>query len=438
MSGLLFFSSCSTLKVRNLNLSPSNRTPARATSQTCSESLHHFLESTKNLRSRDLGVEEELQALDDFWKISDPFEVRNPAGLKSILTYSTDSELSDQDVFRMLLKEPDLAAQLADQLIKVPLETLLSDLHLSQKQFQTFALRKGVSKTEKAYKPTDLNPDYFSFMFAKQKPSLPISTPISGEVILEPLLQKYLDLVAEALQRQQPKFHAHFDPLGPIEVSHKTFETTPLDFATTLQKHHKLFKFPMSHLHLGVESSQITTPQATAIGRAIEVQIIFDLIAQEAHPKNALAVSWGSTLGISNRGLVFVKAEAFSTTHGKAHDIELRQYNNLPHGLRILSFASFMAKDPEKIIVFEEVMQRGTKLDQFWGAAAGALKYVAKIIEANSQDPSLKKLTPELRRLSELAQESENIAPQVRKEIYQLIVSNNLVEKLRLNLFLRE
>lgn len=127
-------------------------TMAEARVLKCSAILKGRAESVGAVANEDIAL------IQRFWLTEDQIPLEPGSNKTPLLTFSTDSELTNADVLRLLLRHPRLLEKYERSLSGFSVDSVLRKLNVSLAQFKHFALRRGVDKEKNFYKPTEGRP----------------------------------------------------------------------------------------------------------------------------------------------------------------------------------------------------------------------------------------------------------------------------------------
>lgn len=378
-----------------------------------------------------------------FWQSSEPILVEGKP-----LTFSMDSEISIENAFRELVKDKKSMDQLyapmwytkealeilngvpagALEFPKVAVKDLLTTLKVSQAQFQTFALRKGIDKTLSTYSLLDLNPAYFAQAFFHLVPQGP-----ERITFFHHLRTTFLDLMHE---RGLP-VNAHFDG-GNIELTHKTWETSPAKYGKLVREDlHKKIKDPQTHLHIGIPS-EVPESKLFAITRAAETRVILVMAKNWYKGRRALAHFRGTALvknveeSAKERGVIRLGVNEWSEPH-LTHNLEIRQWSDIEEGMDNIKFAARLASNHHRVRVIENFDVKQIT-DKITGNLYGALRYASMILSA-SKDPASKKMAKELSALARPIKKSEDMTDAWREEVSAYLNKYSVLDRLDFDAF---
>jgi hypothetical protein len=365
-------------------------------------------------------------------KIRETVTGGNPRSEKLSLTYSMDPEFSEANVFRYIMKDPERVERLRQVCVDVSKSDILKLLKMSERQFNRFALRKGVDPSKTKLQAVDLNPEEFQYilsnylLFNKSKWS-------------NLFYATRAEFVSKLRERGFPvKESGH-----SMEIAHESFETDLSLFKDLMNRLHKEVREPRSHFHIGLPSATVTRSQALSISRALETKVVLRLALEEPESQDNLAREHKGTPLAKNfdRGIVYLKYDEFKSPV-LSHDLELREWMDLDHGLEMVDFASKLASDRERLVQSDEDFGRRQQepsialVDPRLGNLKGALEYTGMLLKKRDV-PSQTLIGEQLEKLaSEITEEDTPV--NLRKTIRSYLMKNHVLEMLDESVFLTE
>jgi hypothetical protein len=371
------------------------------------------------------------------WERTAPVMLEGPRGKQLPITFSHDTEVLFDETLEFVQRRPEAFARVAAMAKQVPSSHFQSVLQMSPKQFNIFALRKGVDRRQtETLSVLDLNPAHFYSYVERVN-----GTPAFKEI--EPLLIALTEEVRVALSSGGLSLESHIDPYGCSEFTHASSEQNPSAFRSQVMEVHRPFKTPGSHVHLGLPSEVVSKPQATAIARALATRTMIAIAAES--PK---AGKWpqptnrGSVLsGDGWKGLLALYFDRFKQPV-PAHDLEIRRGRNLQHALELGEFGVRLAQQHDQLEVSARRFGNGAQ-DPYWGDIQGALDYAGTML-SRAIDPErrmvgegLLALTEEVcrhqpapRRINEHDLPQRELPPDLRKKVHEFIKRNQVEELL--------
>ncbi len=304
----------------------------------------------------------------DLWLRAEPILLTSPDGKARPLTFANDSELGFADAYRVVSTSSESLSELAELFEPRPVSAWTQELHMSEKQFVQFGLRKGVAKDKPKYLATELGPasfeqaltqgDSYAYTAADQS-SLAGRVNLLLPELLEPLLRAKgypVSVVAEVA--------------GGAEVKHQSFETSPQAFATYIRSFHRDFERANTHLHFGLPGKAISAAQGREIAHSLETRTVLALAAASDDPGEPIAINHGTVLGgRPGKGTVSWGPERFKKPE-PTHDVELRQWNSIEHGMSLIHSAAELAQNAARLRLFEG-RDFGGQLDPYLGNISG-------------------------------------------------------------------
>ena len=375
-----------------------------------------------------------LSEPENIWLRDAPIELTARDGSKVKLTFSNDTELSMQETFRIFQSDPKafqkLEKEVLEQLGKYTVRDLMEDLGLSKKQFEIFALRKGIPRGQRSYSITELSPRYFALMWDRLESRLPSRL----ETISENIQKTFTKVLRNRGYPIQTTLEESF-----FEIAHESSVSSPKAFREYITRLHKDVQAPETHLHLGLPDAAINAKEAQAIARAQETKVVLGVLRNhdDFNYLQEATYNFGSPLAnYSERGFVFLKDKAFSKPH-LAHDLEFRQFDNLEHGMELVQSSVNLAKNRDRLKIIDQPFGRLGIRSFYAGNLNGALEYAGTLFDTTS-DEALKQLGKKLKQLAKEVVES-NGAPSLPlwKKIHNTLRDEKVLEKLNDELFLK-
>ena len=267
------------------------------------------------------------------------------------LTFSFDSEIPYDDVFRLFLETRE-DFQALDEVLKGQLFTkqaLIRILKISEKQIQAgFVLRRGIPMDQGKYRMTDLNPRFFGLLFDAKLVNI---------LNINPESRKIMKLLEGILRKRGFNISAHLD-CGFIEITHESWETVPSSFMRIVGNIHSTFKRPQMHLHIGIPSV-VSEKEMLGIARAVESKVILDMLVFDPTEGEALKYRKGSALRTDpnpqTKGVIRLGVREWKKPGpARSHNLEIRQWLDLNHGLGLLEFASHLAMNHQSLSLLDD------------------------------------------------------------------------------------
>jgi hypothetical protein len=228
-----------------------------------------------------------------------------------------------------------------------------------------------------------------------------------------------------------------------MEISHENFETDLSQFKNLMNHLHNEVRGPRSHFHIGLPSAMVTRSQALSISRAVETKVVLRLALEEPENQDSLARERNGTPLAKNfdRGIVYLKYDEFKSPV-LSHDLELREWMDLDHGLEMVEFASKLASDRERLVQSDDEFGRRqlepsiALVDPRLGNLKGALEYTGMLLKKKGV-PSQTLIGEQLEKLA--SQITEQDTPvNLRKTIRSYLIKNHVLEMLDESVFLTE
>jgi len=351
------------------------------------------------------------------WNSKSPITVN---GTKHFITYSYDGEIPWDEYLKYAKSDPEAMHMLGQftQDMNFSKKSLMNHLKLSEKQFDTFVIKKNSPLYGKEkYNITDLPPRYFAFMID------------SGLSIHTQELAKGFE---KLLQKRGYRSSTHVD-MGFIEVTHSDFDSSPLDFTSTINQLNRDFPKASFHLHLGIPIDAVSDSEMVAISRAVESRIILSIA--ELNFNRDLAFRDFTSLKKENlitdhsvyqyRGVIRMGLNEFT----RAHNLEIREYQSLKKGIETVRIAANLTKNSKTLYRIPDFNPR-TPVDDQTSNLNGALEYIGRLF-LNHGDPDSERLGSEMIRLSRQVIDHENkIKPEMRTVVQKFLKNNKILQRM--------
>lgn len=391
---------------------------------------------------------------EDYWKEEAPVLVRK--GDQSLpVTYSFDSEIPHSAVFNLLYSKPESTAKLTSLLrgLKVKEKTgafgrtklvpyrvgrddLKKVLEKSDKQLNTFVLRRGVDPDKEYFDLTDINASYVDdFMvpmlkkYNKDKDIVDLVGKDFDSKSVDEFFDGYRKLADDIFSKEDIPADATRDQMW-IEMVHKSSESSPGEFRELmLERYRPLTNSASSHLHVGVPAI-VSEKKMLSISRAVEARIILESARTNSRPVKLYATSYstlkrGASSANRNAGVVRMNTLRFSKPH-KAHDLEIRQYNSMEEGMNNIALVGNLARQHERIKVID--MPDLPKIDDpSTSNLTGALTYAAKVLES-SGDTELTRKAARLKYLVDDIHDQGVITEAQRVKVQDVLKEENILK----------
>lgn len=317
------------------------------------------------------------EAAKDLWNRAEPVMLTTPRGAKLPVTFANDSELTYADAFRTIVENPETLEEFTRYFDPRPVGEWLKIVELSEKQFPRFGLRRGVARDRSQYNAAELSPD--AFQRAILKDDLKTIPSMNADHIKFGVLPS---LVKPSLEKKGYPVRVTFDLLGPTEVQHATYETSPKAYAQYIRRFHRDFEEAATHFHMGLPAEAVTVEQGWATAQAMETVTILQLAAASDFPDRTLTFNQGSTLRREKaKGVVKFYPDRFASP-ALTHDIEVRQWNSVEHGLGVVRLGTELAQNVSRLRTFGK-RNFGSALDTHWGNITGALEFAGEVLVAS-------------------------------------------------------
>jgi hypothetical protein len=393
-----------------------------------------------------------------FWENSSEVLVSSATGKSAPLTFSFDSEVSLGDAFRTISKD-QRALGSVEQLLSRPSRNsdlwrnneawsrylaglhhtkpeLLELLKMSEKRFDSFALRRGVSRDKTTYSPTDLNAVYFQEVIdASHQDKDDASFKNYARFI-----EIFGEIFKSSLKRKDYPVNVHRDKRSP-EISHVSWEFFPRRFKEIVNRLHQDIRFPQTHLHLGIPAEQVSASKAIEIARAVESRIILSLAENwTAKDKTPLAYTEYSSLrnrpaATTERGLVRFDPDEW-TKPVLSHNLEIRNWLDIEDGMDNLALAATLAINHRHIV--ENPDFTAAKItDPLTSNLNGALKYVGSVLK-DSSNAENRSVGEALAAFGNEIEKKGEITPEIRKRVAEFLEEHEVLGRLTASAFLRE
>ena len=358
----------------------------------------------------------------DFWS-RQQVSVTFPTGKKN-LTYSLDSEVTPADAYRYISTDPQALSALKDSLPNQTyhIQEILRLTGLSEGQFKFFGLRKGIPKDQQVFHVTELAPEVFGTVLSK-KMDYPAA-----------LLSNSLNIITS---KKNIPLKAGIDDQD-VEFRHTSYETSPLQFKLVIEDLHKKAKTPMTHIHVGLPG-EISRAKTAEITRSVEAEAILTLAEDAALGQDNLPYYEFTTLNETQpslshqRGVVRLGYHEWTQPH-LSHNLEIRQYGNLKHGLALVEKVSYLAQNHDRLIVTETALERIP--DTVTANLPGALFHVGSVLK-RSQDAGDQSVAHQLLKFSSEILSHGEITLEKRLEIANFLIKTKPLQRLKVDYYLK-
>ena len=422
------------------------------------------MESQSGVKPTNPRKKTKTKGLDeDYWNKEDPLMVTGKDGKSYPVTYSFDSEVPHSVVFNLIYSDPEATAKLTLLLRKlrqmektgvrteakpylIDRDELKRILEKSDKQLNTFVLRRGVDPDKEYFDLTDLNASYvddFMIPILKQYNQDKKITDTIGksfnEKSVDEFFEGYKQLADEVFSKENIPANPTRDQMW-IEMVHKSSESSPAEYRSLmLDRYQPMANNASSHLHVGVPAV-VSQEKMLAIGRAVEARIILENARSTSKPGELYATSYstlvnGASDAKRSAGVVRMNYNRFKEPH-VAHDLEIRQYNRMEEGMNNIALAGKMATNHDKIKVID--MPKLKKIDDpSTSNLIGALSYTGRAL-ASSNDPDFIMKSKKLEEMVRDIEKAGEITPEKRVEIQQFLKEEKILESFDDRLLLEE
>ncbi len=366
---------------------------------------------------------EKMSVYHELWNYSASIKVNRSAKFNE-LTFSFDGELTYYELIKFLKKDADALKDLDSVFVQeFSKKELLKILKISEKQFDTFVIKKGSELAQKkSFKLHHLPPKYFAyamdhFMFNNYYDFMKIYQPLE-------------DVAVKYLKKNKFPIEAHQDS-GFIELTHKNFENIPSKFHDLMFKMDDHFRESTMHLHLGVPEQSIEKHEMIFVANAVEARVTLKMVEngierELPYNKTTIGKAVFEEYPGSERGLVKLTLNDFG--NGEVHNLELRQYSTMEEGLDYLAFSSYLAKNAKQM--------KSVKLKDYYflhtnyGNVQGSLDFLSELY-AQLPEVHYQKWAKELKRLADdINSENEK---SVIKKVQKFLKDTSLLEDLKTN-----
>ena len=378
------------------------------------------------------------KALNEFWDREGGQVLTDGKGLSQPLAFGFDSEISLSEAYGLILNSPKKLREFKKNFKELrdwrgPLTlskprkaaAWAETFGLSEKQLQAFAIRKGVKRAKASFLPTDLNPTFFHKWVNDNG-----AYSLVNAFLVEPV---------RGILKKREKFpvKAWQDTLN-VEIQHESFERSPRIFDRLIGRLHRVFKKPQTHLHLGIPSEVVSREKAFSIARALETKIILKWALDEPKPAAGPYADYSyltASSYVGGKGAIQLNYDRWGQPV-ISHDIEVREWDNIGHGMALLSFAARMALEHARIKVLANFKPADIR-DRFTINLNGALRYAGEML-VDSGDPTRVEAGRGLLSLSRQIEEARSIDGLMRVKIHAYLKSQRILGMLDENIFLKK
>lgn len=336
------------------------------------EDSYSFLFKTPVQYSGGKGIKTSYKKSSKIWSMTTPAQF--PSGRH--ITLSNDSELPYVDSYRILLSDIDAALKLEEftSPYQFTLEEIAKRTKQSIKQVDKFVLRKNVDRNKTYFVATDINPTYAE-PFLRQK----------ANILEEEFSELFFPSVEKIFRENNFPFRAH-DDNGYIELTHETWEDIPSNFFDLMSRLNRVTQYSMDHLHGGFPAEDVSEEQFETIAKIIETKAV--LAKALAFGANVKEMEYSSSNffppEISEwRGMVRAVKNEWSKPF-PSHNLEIRQYNNITHGMYLLEEAVSLGLNSHNLKIFTDIKYPNF-LDKKTQSLAASLKFAALYLERFDQ-----------------------------------------------------
>lgn len=353
---------------------------------------------------------------DPYWDQDTPIFFKTKDGQELPATFSFDTEIPDSEIYSRIYKDPELFAKLQAATVHSPIKIseALKKLHISEKQFITFGLRKGVLVSGDLVLPTDIFPKYLAPLI-----------PAHHEELRQEVVKKWLGALPIEVGLDGAQ----------VEIRHKSFETTPRGYKAIMETVQSKVGKPETHFHLGIPKHAISDAQFLAVARAIETRVILRLAIEDPEPTQKLSysISYLDDIGIWNklsdgtRGVIKAQLNAFKGEI-PAHDIELREWTTSEQALSEIKFAIQLAQEPEKLRILPGPRELPI-FDVYTQNLRGALQYTAAVLSFSNKEEVVA-LATKLKTIAYQMTDSEGPTAEERLLVAKILSENNILDLL--------
>jgi hypothetical protein len=355
---------------------------------------------------------------DEEWKGSNPITLY---GSTEKLSMSYDGEIPWDEYLKFVRTDEEALERLKEitKDFNYTRNKLKYALNMSDKQLDIFVIPKNSELAGKAsWNITELPPRFFAFQIERKLPS--------NE--LDDLAKSF-----EKLLKKRGFSSQGFPDMGFIEIAHSTFDTSPAQYISTMNRLKKEFPKASFHLHLGIPNNLVSEAETMAVARAVESKIILQLA--ESNFNKELSYSDFTSLHKDNliadesvhryRGVIRMGLYEFT----RAHNIEIRQYSSLAEGLDLVRFGANLSKNHQALY---QVKKFAPKLaqDKQTISLHGALEYMGHLFR-NKGTREHVELGNEMIKLSrEVLTPERAVIPEMRSKVQKFLIKNKILEKM--------
>ncbi len=289
------------------------------------------------------GILKTVKNKSELWHRTEPITYEDGTPL----TFSNDSELPYEDSVRMIYSDIAASLKLEEYTSANPISksAIAEKAGISEKQVDTFALRKDVNKSQEKFQVTDLSPGYVEeHLLPSQKDEFEGFSSIF-----------HIDIERIFRERGFP-FKAHND-IGYIELTHESYEVIPSQFFDTINTLKRVTKYSMDHLHLGVPSEKVNEEQFDTIAKIIEALVVVsrcENLGKDAKELDYRTSNFSKGNAIEDwRGMVKAQPNEWSLPH-PSHNLEIRHYNGINEGMSFLEYAAFLSLERNELLIIPD------------------------------------------------------------------------------------
>ncbi len=355
---------------------------------------------------------------DTEWKGNHPITL---ADSSEVISMSYDGEIPWDEYLKLVRTDEEAMAKLRELTkdMNYTREKLKNALKMSDKQLDIFVIPKNSALAGKTkWNITELPPRFFAFEIERK------------------LMVNQIDELAKSVEELLKKkgFDSQgFRDMGFIEIAHNTFDTSPAEFTSTMNRLKKEFPKASFHLHFGIPNNKISEEQTIAIARAVESKIILQL--GESKFNTELSYSDFTSLHKDNlisdesvyryRGVIRMGLYEFT----RAHNIEIRQYANLAGGLDLVRFGANLSKNHKALYQVKKFAPK-IALDKETISLHGALEYMGHLFRNKGTKEHLELGTEMIKLSRELLTPERTVIPEMRSKVQKFLTKNKILEKM--------
>ncbi len=393
---------------------------------------HEREQETKVDRPRVARVDSKA-AIPKIWESNEPIYIGQNG---PPVTLSHDSEIPQKDLISFLYKTEGGERVLLEAVgaKTFTLEGLAAGLHVNTKYVQMFYLRARAKTKVDGITIVDLNPAAVVKVLEDMRIWQRMSFPRKEEIAR---------FVVGKLQVMGFDVHGTIEG-EDIEIKTNSVETRPKTFRDELIRLRKLFPNLQSHFHLGVPTDgSLARSTGLSVARAVETMITLGL-ARSGIEDNRLSYTDYTSLQSEpyseDRGVIRFGLSEYRTPF-RADNIEIRQWNDLSHGLYLLGSAIYLVQNHSRLLTIDGrsfFNYYDFKLDPYIGPIAGALKYASAMLAEASKTEAQLEISRKLDHYYRIVERvPAHLDPKLRLELAQFLGELPFGEVFAPDIFLR-